>query len=410
MNRVDRLHSPFEQHSRALAWLAVFGLLLAATNLRGGLVVFAPLVLEIREALSLSASAFGMLTTLPLICFAVISILVPLMTRFFSSITLVVFGLLIISLGVVLRLVASYPVVILGTLLLGSAIALLNVLIPVLVKVFFPSRMGLMTGLYSIMLSLGAGMGLYLAVPMLEYFGHWHYPVMVWALLPLLTCLIWLPLLKLRGEVKPVTGARVTLWKSATAWAVTLYMGLQSFYFYAIVTWLPNILIESGLNPLEAGSTTAMISLASIPFNLFIPIFATKMHNQRSLVVLISLLSFSGLTGLWWAPQLAPMLWAALIGMGAGGALSLSLSFFILRTGDGVQATALSAMAQSLGYLLAATGPVTLALMHDISGHWLTALMLLMLLQIFQFAFGWKAAAAVQIKPDINTHSSKRTP
>lgn len=403
MKRVDKQPSPLELHKRALTWLAVFGLLLAATNLRGGLVVFAPLVMEIREALSLSASAFGMLTTLPLICFAVISILVPLMTRFFSSITLVVFGLLIISLGVMLRLVASYPVVVLGTLLLGSAIALLNVLIPVLVKVFFPNRIGLMTGLYSIMLSLGAGMGLYIAVPMMETFGHWHYPVMVWALLPLLTGLIWLPLLTLRGEVKPVTGARVTLWKNTTAWAVTLYMGLQSFYFYAIVTWLPNILMESGLNPLQAGTATAMINLVSIPFNLFVPILAARMHNQRSLVGLVFLLSFSGLAGLWWAPQQAPVLWASLIGMGAGGSLSLALSFFILRTRDGVQATALSAMAQSFGYLLASTGPVTLALMHDLSGHWLTALGLLMLLQVFQLVFGWKAADAVLVRPDANT-------
>lgn len=408
MNRINRLYSPLEQHRQSLIWLAVFGLLLAATNLRGGLVVFAPLVIEIREGLSLSASEFGLLTTLPLICFAVISILVPLMTRFFSSITLVVFGLLIISLGVFLRLLSSYPVVILGTLLLGSAIALLNVLIPVLVKVFFPGRIGLMTGLYSIMLSLGAGAGVYLAVPMMETFGHWHYPVIVWALLPLLTCLIWLPLLALRGEVRPVTGARVTLWKSTTAWAVTFYMGLQSFYFYAIITWLPNILIESGLNPLEAGTATAMINLVSIPFNLFVPILAARMQHQRSLVGLVFLLSFSGLAGLWWAPQQAPMLWASLIGMGAGGALSLALSFFILRTRDGVQATALSAMAQSIGYLLASTGPVTLAMVHDLSGHWQTALSLLLLLQVFQLAFGWKAAAAVQVRPDADTLTTKR--
>ncbi|WP_052063760.1 CynX/NimT family MFS transporter [Nitrincola sp. A-D6] len=409
MKRVDKQSSPLERYTLTLTGLAVLGLLLAAANLRGGLVVFSPLVMEVREALSLSASAFGMLTTLPLICFAVISILVPLMTRFFSSITLVVFGLLIIALGVMLRLVASYPVVILGTLLLGSAIALLNVLIPVLVKVFFPGRVGLMTGLYSIMLSLGAGMGLYLAVPMMNHFNHWHYPVLVWALLPLVTSLIWLPLLKLRGDVKPVTGARVTLWKNPTAWAVTFYMGLQSFYFYAIVTWLPKILMESGLDPFQAGTATAMINLVSIPFNLFVPILAARMRQQQPLVVLIFLLSFSGLAGLWWAPQQAPMLWASLIGMGAGGSLSLALSFFILRTRDGVQATALSAMAQSLGYLLASSGPVTLALVHDLSGHWLSALLLLMLLQIFQLAFGWKAASAVQVKPDTNIHSTDRT-
>ena len=392
--------SPLSHAKPWLIGLAMVALLIAATNLRGGLVVFAPLVLEIREALSLSASEFGLLTTLPLICFAVISILVPAFTRMFSSITLVIAGLLIIAAGVLLRLTPNYALVIVGTLLLGSAIALLNVLIPVLVKVFFPKRMGLMTGLYSIMLSLGAGMGLFIAVPMMQAFDNWKAPVLVWALLPLLTCILWLPLLQLRTSVKPVTGAKVTLWKNSTAWAVTFYMGLQSFFFYAIVTWLPKILIESGLEPLQAGTATALINLVSIPFNLFVPILAARMRDQRGLVVLIFVISFSGLFGLWLAPEKAPMLWASLIGMGAGGSLSLALSFFVLRTQDGIQATSLSAMAQSLGYLLASTGPVVMAWIHELSGHWLHAILLLMCLQIIQLGFGWKGAAAVYVKPD----------
>lgn len=400
MSPINRFTSPLQNTRPVIVVLALLALLLAAANLRGGLVVFAPLVLEVRTALGLTAGEFGLLTTLPLICFAVISILVPALTRLFSSITLVIAGLLLIALGVLLRLVPHYSWVIVGTLLLGSAIALLNVLIPVLVKVFFPQRVGLMTGLYSITLSLGAGMGLFVAVPMMQWFGDWKAPVMIWAILPLLTCLFWLPLLQLRERVKPVTGARVTLWRSGTAWAVTLYMGLQSFFFYAVVTWLPKILMESGLDPLQAGTATAMINLVSIPFNLFIPILAARMRDQRSLVVLIFLLSFAGLAGLWAAPEWAPMLWASLVGMGAGGALSLALSFFVLRTQDGVQATALSAMAQSLGYLLASTGPVVLAWVHDLSGHWLHALLLLMCLQWVQLFCGWKGAAQVYVQPD----------
>lgn len=400
MSSVQASVSPLNSVKPWLIGLAMVALLIAATNLRGGLVVFAPLVLEIREALSLSASQFGLLTTLPLICFAVISILVPAFTRMFSSITLVVVGLLIIATGVLLRLTPSFTWVIVGTLLLGSAIALLNVLIPVLVKVFFPKRIGLMTGLYSIMLSLGAGVGLFIAVPVMQIFDNWKAPVLVWAILPLVTCLLWLPLLRLRSAVKPVSGAKVTLWKNSTAWAVTFYMGLQSFFFYAIVTWLPKILIESGLDPLQAGTATALINLVSIPFNLFVPIIAARMNNQRLLVLLIFVISFSGLFGLWLAAEKAPMLWASLIGMGAGGSLSLALSFFVLRTQDGIQATSLSAMAQSLGYLLASTGPVVMAWIHELSGHWSHAILLLMCLQLIQLAFGWKGSAAVFVKPD----------
>ena len=392
--------SPLIHVKSWLILLAMFALLMAATNLRGGLVVFAPLVLEIRQHLSISASQFGFLTTLPLICFAVISILVPKLTRLFSSITLVIGGLLLIAAGVLLRLAPQYSWVIVGTLLLGSAIALLNVLIPVLVKVFFPKRIGLMTGLYSIMLSLGAGMGLFIAVPMMNAFDNWQAPVIVWAILPLVTCLLWLPLISLRSQVKPVTGAKVTLWRNQTAWAVTLYMGLQSFFFYSVVTWLPKILIENGLDPLQAGTATALINIVSIPFNLFIPIIAARMKSQQSLVVVVFLVSFSGLMGLWLAPAKAPMLWASLMGMGAGGSLSLALSFFILRTQDGVQATALSAMAQSIGYLLASIGPMVMAWVHDVSGGWIYAIFLLMCLQVLQLLFGLKGSYDTYVIPD----------
>ena len=127
---------------------------------------------------------------------------------------------------------------------------------------------------------------------------------------------------------------------------------------------------------------------------------AAKMANQRLLVVGTFVVSFIGITGIWWQPTLAPMLWASLIGMGCGGALSLALSFFVLRAENTAQATALSAMAQSIGYLLAALGPVSLGLLRDISGHWQWALLLLMALQLAQLASGWLAARPIKVRPD----------
>lgn len=395
----NQSNDPF--YSRPIiALLAIVALMLAAANLRGGLVVVGPLVMEIRDSLNISASAFSLLTTLPLICFGVMSIFVPWLTRRWAPQWISIVGLMVISLGVGFRLLDNYALVILGTLLLGCAIATLNVLIPGLVKAFFPRNVGLMTGLYSVTLSLGAGVGVYLAIPLLEQFGHWRYPVAMWAIFPLFCVLFWLPMLKVKGVGRPTNPIKVSLWRDKLAWSITFYMGLQSFYFYSMATWLPKILLENGLQAHDAGTATALINLVSIPFNLFVPILAAKMRNQRLLVVGTFLVSFIGLAGIWWQPDAAPLLWASFIGMGCGSSLSLALSFFVLRADNTAQATALSAMAQSIGYLLAALGPVSLGLLRDINGHWQFALGLLMALQLAQLATGWFAARAIKVQPD----------
>ncbi|GAA3532615.1 MFS transporter [Zobellella aerophila] len=383
-----------------LALLAVMALMLAAANLRGGLVVVGPLVQEIRDALQISSSGFSMLTTLPLICFGGMSICVPWLTRRCAPQFLAISGLLVISIGAGLRVTESYALVIAGTLLLGLAIALLNVLIPGLVKAFFPRKMGMMTGLYSVTLSLGAGLGVYLAVPLMNHFGSWRYPMVLWALFPLVSLLFWLPMLKAKGVGRPQNPVKVSLWRDGLAWSITFYMGLQSFFFYSMATWLPKMLIDTGLDAGQAGNATAMINLVSIPFNLFVPILAARMGSQRPLAVAIFLLSVIGLGGLWWDAAATPWLWASLIGAGGGGALSLALSFFVLRASNTAQATALSAMAQSIGYLLAAVGPFLLGMLKDLSGTWQLALLLLMMMQLIQFGCGWHAARAINVVPD----------
>ncbi|MCX2835122.1 CynX/NimT family MFS transporter [Microbulbifer thermotolerans] len=368
--------------------LAVAAILLAAANLRGGIVVVGPLVEDIKQGLGLNASVFSMLTTLPLICFGVISAIVPALTRRVTPPILVLGALLVIALGAGLRVVPVLFVILCGTLALGCGIALLNVLIPGLVKGYFPRQTGIMTGLYSVTLSFGAGLGTYLAIPMRDAFADWRAPMLLWALLPLICLLPWLYLLRVHVHTYQPKRTGVPLWKNPLAWAITGYMGLQSTCFYSLATWLPLMLFDAGLDDHYAGTLTSLINLFAIPANLLTPIVAARMRDQRLLVLAIAALAITSLTGLLLAPALAPLLWVGLIGISGGAALSLVLTLFALRSENTTQAMSLSAMAQSVGYLIAATGPFVIGALYDLNKSWLIPLLLLLLLQLAQGSLG----------------------
>ncbi len=386
------IKGPFD--GRPLAFtLAVAAILLAAANLRGGIVVVGPLVDDIKRGLNFSASAFSMLTTLPLICFGIVSAMVPALTRRFSPPLLVLGALLLIGLGAALRVTPAFLLILLGTLALGSAIALLNVLIPGLVKGYFPRHPGVMTGLYSVTLSIGAGLGVYLAVPMRDAFSDWRAPMLLWAILPLICLLPWLYLLRVHVHTyRPKQTTQSPLWRNPRAWAITGFMGLQSTYFYSVATWLPKLLIDAGLSDAYAGTATSLINLFGIPANLLAPIIATRLQDQRPLVLTIAAMALIGLAGLLLAPAAAPVIWAALIGFSAGASLSLALTLFALRSENGTQAVALSAMAQSVGYLIAASGPLVIGALYDLEKSWLLPLSLLLVLQLIQCLLGLVAA------------------
>ncbi|WP_020681094.1 MFS transporter [Marinobacterium rhizophilum] len=402
------LKGPFDGRKWAF-FIAALAVLLAAANLRGGLVVVGPLVADIRASLALSAGEFSLLTTLPLICFGLISICVPALARRVRAPLLVIMALLLIAAGAALRTTSLFNLVLVGTLLLGIAIALLNVLIPGLVKGYFPRQIGLMTGLYSVALSLGAGLGVYLAIPLRDAFDAWQAALQFWAILPLVCLPLWLYMLRIRTQEAPGPSARVTLWRDPTAWALTLFMGLQSFFFYSIATWLPKILMDAGLDDQDAGFAASMINLAGIPANLLIPMIAARMTDQRPLALLILVLGIAGLCGLWLTPTAAPVLWAALLGLCGSASLSFALSLFGLRTQSHVEATSLSAMAQSIGYLLAAAGPVMLGLVNDWMNSWSGALVLLMLLQLVQFGCGWYAGRPGFVQADSTRRATPST-
>lgn len=363
---------------------ALLALMLAAANLRGGLVVIGPLVEDIRAALQISAAAFGLLMTLPLICFGSVSLLVPWIAARMPPLHLVLGGLLLIALGAWLRLTLDYSQMLGGTLLLGTGIALLNVLIPGLVKGLFPHQSGTLTGLYSLILTLGASLSVFTAIPMRDGFADWQAPMLVWFLFPLLAGLAWLPMLRVRFEPKGQASLSTSVWKIPRAWSLALFMGLQSSMFYVLATWLPRLLMDGGHSDAEAGNLASIFMLISIPFSLIVPVWAARQPSQRVISVLITLAGLFGIAGLLWIPEQLPELWVALLGVYGGSSISLALALFALKSSDMRQATALSAMSQGLGYLLASVTPSLIGAIYDLQHSWTLALWLLAAMLIAQ--------------------------
>ena len=394
--------------SRLQARLLVAGIVLAAANLRGAITSVGPLVGEIRTDTGISGGAAGLLTTLPLLCFAALSLLAPALARRFGTRRVLTGSLLLLAAGIALRSVPPVAALFSGTVVLGLAIAIGNVLLPSLVKRDFPAHIGLLTGVYITVMNSGAALGSGVSVPLARQgdFG-WRGALGVWALLAFVAAVVWLFLL--RGERSADSPAADTsrgehryggLWRSPLAWRVTLFMGLQSVVFYASIAWLPEVLQGDGLGAAQAGWMVSLMQFVGIPAALFAPILAGRRPSQRSFLAVAALLSGAGILGLLFSGGAATVLWVSLLGLGQGASISLALVLFALRTTDAEEAAALSGMAQSVGYLLAAAGPFLFGVLHDLTQSWSLPLALLFAVAVALLFAGLGAGRDACVTPE----------
>jgi len=382
---------------RLRSFLFVLGILLLAANLRPALTGVAPLIGEIRADTGISNGAAGLLTTLPLLAFALLSPVAPRVARRFGLEGVLLVSLLVLATGILLRWVGTVAALFLGTAILGAAIAFGNVLLPGLVKREFPERAGLMTSVYSTSLGISAALAAGVSVPLTQLDGiGWRGALAVWALPALLACVAWLPQLGRKDLPSRPSGSNSPsirdLRRSPLAWQVTLFMGLQSLAYYVTLTWLPEILQEGGLGAARAGWMLGLSQAVAILAMFSAPVVAERRPSQRGIVVVAVLLSASGVLGLLVAGSAAAAVWVVLLGLGQGASFSLALAFFALRSPDPGHAAALSGMAQSVGYLLAAAGPFLFGVLRDATGAWKVPLALLLAIMACLLLAGLGAA------------------
>ncbi|MCR1783885.1 MFS transporter [Nocardioides carbamazepini] len=372
----------------------VVAVLLVAFNLRLAITSLGALLDHLGD-LGVSAATQGVLTSLPVLCFAVVGATAMAVTRWIGVDRGLVGALGLLTVGLVLRVLDGTPALVAGTAVACAGIALGNVLVPAIVKEHFPHRIGVMTGAYTAVLSFGSAIGAATTVPIANAAGSWRVGLGVWALTALAAALAWAPYCR-RRDPRRAEVRRTPLWRSPTAWAVTVLFGAQSLYAYVMMSWLPSVYAAAGFSDETAGLLLAVSITIGVPFFFLAPSLAVRLRHQGHLVVALTALTMLGWTGLWLAPADGAWLWAALLGAG-GAVFPVTLSFFALRTTSTADTASLSTMAQSIGYLIAAGGPLLVGILHDASGSWRLPCALLAGIGVIQIGAGYVAGRPVRI-------------
>jgi CP family cyanate transporter-like MFS transporter len=374
-------------------------LVLIAFNLRPLFSSASTLLPEIRSELGLSALGASLLTTLPVVCLGAFSPLAPKLAQRIGAERALLGVLLLLALGTAMRGLSSIPLLFIGSALAGACIAVGNVLLPGLVKRDFADRAALMTGFYTMALCAGAAGAAGFTLPLEKAFGgSMAAALAVWALPALLVGLIWLPqVLSTKSTAKRSGFSVEGLWRDRLAWQVTLFMGLQSALAYCVFGWLVPILRERGMDGVTAGAIVSVSVMVQAASCLFVPQIAVRGKDQRLINASLCGIAVVALLGMLFAPLSTVWFWAVLQGIGQGGLIAAAMTTIVLRSRDQHVAAYLSGMAQCVGYLLAAIGPLIVGLIRSWTGSFAWCAVLFVALGTGAAINGWKAGRALHV-------------
>ncbi|MFA5665340.1 CynX/NimT family MFS transporter [Castellaniella sp.] len=386
-------------------WFAAIGLLLLAANLRSLFASLSVLLPEIIQGLGLSGAQAGYLTTLPVLCMGLFAPFAPRCAARIGMERSLWLVLLMIFVGTLLRAQLGIEGLFAGTALAGAGIALGNVLLPSLVKRDFSAHAALMTGLYTMSLCGGAALASAATLPLIDYFGQgWRFGLSLWAIPAAIALLAWIPLALRSAHGKSAGSHRLLpvrgLKRDPLAWAVTVFMGLQSALAYCVLGWMAPILRARGLDGTEAGLITSVSILVQVVACLLAPALAARSRDQRLLAVALTALATLPLIGMVSGPIELAWFLAILQGLGQGGLFALALMLIVMRSSDSHVAAYLSSMSQTVGYVLASSGPLFIGFLHDFTGNFDSVWILLTALGLLATAAGWLAGSNRLVKAE----------
>lgn len=375
--------------------LLMMAVILTALNLRPAITSVGPLLADMRADLGTSALWAGVLTTLPGLCFAAAGLTAPWLARRVGLRRAIGAALVILVVGLLLRVIDGPLVVLGGTLVATGGIALINVLIPVVIKGSFPAQIGLMTGIYTAALQGGGALGSAVTPAIEDMAGDWRLALGAWAGVAVLALALWVAATG-RMTTSPAPGPSSSdpdgsgdrsLLRSPLAWIVTGFFGCQAFMAYVVMGWLPQVFIDNGMSKGDAGLLLGLNAVIAVPISIVVAPMAARRPSQSGWIAGLGVLGIGGVLGLMIAPAAAPVVWTALLGLGMS-VFSLALAVIALRSRTAADTARLSGMVQGLGYLLAGLGPFLFGLLHEVSGGWTAPWILLLVVYLVQIVLG----------------------
>jgi CP family cyanate transporter-like MFS transporter len=406
---IDQPTTPEDRpDTRAERILVVVGIIVLAFNLRPAAVSVGPVLDEITTGLSMSSTTAGLLTTLPVLSFAGFGALAPWLARALGLHKVTLLALVSVVVGLALRSqTGNVPLFLLLSLLSLAGMATANVLLPSLVKLHFPDRVGLMTSIYTTSLAVGLTLASVLTVPLSEQLGSWRWGLFAWAATALVAALPWLGLI--RHDRAPEDAAHgISLGQVARTrlgWGMALFFGFQSLQAYSVFGWFAQVYRDAGFSAGTAGLLLGVITAMSIPLSFWLPSWAARMEHQTWLIVGLVLCYPVGYVGLIVAPVAGAWLWAVLVGV-AASVFPVVLTLIGLRARTSEGTAALSGFTQSVGYLIAAIGPFGMGLVYGLTGGWTVPLIGLIVLVVPQLAAGLLVARPSYIEDAIKARAA----
>jgi MFS transporter, CP family, cyanate transporter len=410
---------PVDRDVRARRGLALIGVAIVLTglNLRTAVTSVGPVLEEIEGGLGISSGLAGLITTMPVLCFAAIGFAGPPLSARFRDSHVLAGALVAMVAGLVLRSLANgFPVFLIGTAVAMVGGALGNVLLPGLVKRYFPGRTGPLVGAYSTALGLGGAAAATAAQPIADAAGDegWRWALVVWAIPALITAAVWLAVPAAPGASRTAhTAVRMrALVHSRTALALTVFFGVQALQAYVVIGWSAQYLRDSGLSAATAGLLLGLNSVVGLPLSAVIPSLTVRSRLQRPLLVGFVTAYVVGWVGLWQSPTTAPWLWMTLIAVGMG-TFSMVLTLIGLRARTPETTAALSTVAQGWGYVISGAGPLLVGVLRGVTGDY-TGMFVLVLAGVGVLAVaGWFATRQVYVDDEVDRSvpgwSSNRT-
>ncbi|PSC78495.1 MFS transporter [Mammaliicoccus sciuri] len=373
------------------------GILLIGASLRAPITSVGIALPSIKDTLNLSNTSVSLITIIPLLSFAVISLFAAKISHKFGIERTVFGALILICVGIALRAITGVSWLYVGTILIGVGIAFGNVLTPGIIKMNFPLRIGIMTGYYTVVMNIFGSVSSYVTAPLVKHFNY-NIAISLIGIVTFIGIITWSFQLNKHETVNSSqTTTNINVWKSPLSWQITLLMGGQSMIFYSLINWLPEFLLSHGTPINEAGIYLSILQLAIIPLTFVTPIFAEKLKNQVLITFVTGLLFVLGILTLMLQPNWA-FLGIILIGVASGLAFGLVNTFFGLRTENGLTAAKLSGMSQSVGYLFAAIGPLLFGILHDATNSWNTSFGILLVTSIIIMIIGSRAGRNITIE------------